>query len=152
MANHHFTSKCIQLLQFKQLLVKCSSQRRQTSFTSKYIKLHQEQDLSKQVLFATFREQTASSTGTVPEGHGLVPAPHQPWDRHRLRSCRGEGKSPEDSRSPQHAFLCLFSSLTLKKKKAATTLTSSPTSPTAALTRHTTEPALKVATRYDYTD
>lgn len=90
---------------------------KQTPFTSKYIKFHQGQDLSKQVLFTvTFSEQTASSTATMLEGHGLVLTPHQPWDLHRLRNCRGEGKSPEGSPSPQHALLCLFSSFTLKKK------------------------------------
>lgn len=49
LANHHITSKLIQLFQFEQLFIKCSTQKKQTSSTSKYIKFQEGEDLIKQV-------------------------------------------------------------------------------------------------------
>lgn len=80
LANHQITSMLIQLLQFKQLFIKCSTQRQQTSFTSKYIKFHQGKDLSKQLLFTTFSEQTAFSPQLLSRRlTDPVAAAHRPW-------------------------------------------------------------------------
>lgn len=67
LANHPITSEFIQPLQFKQLFIKRSTQRQQTSFASRYINSHQGKDLSKQLSCpATMLENYGPDDGPSP--------------------------------------------------------------------------------------
>ena len=138
LANHHVTSKCIQLLQFKQLFIKRSSQR-QTSSTSKYITFHQDKiranRLSSPLSGSEQRSQQAprwrvTGRGPLLTWLGIPPGHETTEERARpLRTLRTGTACPPVPQTNPHPL---------------------PQPP--ARGRRTVEPGLSTATRYDVTD